>query len=84
MEWLTYAVNPVATTFDPSTLGPEDEGFRESRSEQAIMSLLAYKYNIKLEKELDFEQCLFTQENTRPSETRQETSPVIGSRYRNV
>jgi hypothetical protein len=50
-EWLTYSCNPVATTFDPSVLGPELPGFTESRSEQAIMTLLALKYGYKLHRE---------------------------------
>jgi hypothetical protein len=84
MEWLTYCINPRATTFDPSVLGAEDEGFIEHRTEQAIMSLLAYKYGYPLHPELDYEQGIFCQENTRPAATRQETSEVRGSRYRNV
>lgn len=53
MEWLTYCVNPLATTFDPSTLAPEINGFREHRTEQAIMTNLAYKYGLKLYREAD-------------------------------
>lgn len=83
-EWLTYCVNPLATTFDPSMLGQEDEGFVEHRTEQAIMTLLAYKYGIPLHPEADYEQGLFFQDNTRPAETRQTTAEVIGSRWRNV
>lgn len=84
MEWLTYCVNPKATTFDPSVLGEEDAGFIEHRTEQAIMSLLAYKYGYTLHPEPDSEQLLFTQENMRPPATRQETATILGSRYRNV
>ncbi len=84
MEWLTYCVNPRATTFDPIVLGAEDRGFVEHRTEQAIMSLLAYKYGYPLHPELDYEQGIFCQENTRPPSTRQETVAVLGSRYRNV
>jgi hypothetical protein len=51
MEWLTYCVNPVTTTFDASELAAEHEGFRESRSEQAIFSLLSHKYGYKLHRE---------------------------------
>jgi hypothetical protein len=50
-EWLTYCVNPKATTFDASTIAPELEGFGEHRTEQAIMTLLAYKYGYKLYRE---------------------------------
>jgi hypothetical protein len=51
IEWLTYSCNQTATTFDASILGPELEGFTESRSEQAIMTLLAHKYGYKLHRE---------------------------------
>ena len=51
MEWLTYSINPIANTFDPSKLGPELEGFREHRCEQAILTLLAHKYGYKLHRE---------------------------------
>lgn len=50
-EWLTYCLNPKATTFDPSTIASEYEGFGEHRTEQAIMTLLAYKYGYKLYRE---------------------------------
>jgi hypothetical protein len=53
MEWLTYCVNPLATTFHPSALGQEPEGFIEHRTEQAIMTNLAYKYGLKLYREAD-------------------------------
>lgn len=50
-EWLTYCVNPLATTFDPSVLGKPDldsldppEKFREHRTEQAIFTNLVSKY----------------------------------------
>lgn len=53
MEWLTYCVNPLATTFDKSTLSTEPIGFKEHRTEQAIMTNLAHKYGIKLYREAD-------------------------------
>jgi hypothetical protein len=84
MEWLTYCVNPRATTFDPSILGSEAPGFREHRTEQAIMTLLAYKYGIELHPELDYEQGIFHQDNDRPEQTRQQTAAVKGSQWRNV
>ncbi len=56
-EWLTYAVNPAATTFDASALGsrmlPEHPAFTEHRTEQAIMTNLAYKYGYPLHREAD-------------------------------
>lgn len=51
MEWLTYCVNPRATTFDPSVIAPELDGFREHRTEQAIFTLLVHKYGIRLYRE---------------------------------
>lgn len=53
MEWLTYSINPRATTFDPSILAPELPGFREHRNEQSILTLLAHRYGIKLYREMD-------------------------------
>jgi len=53
MEWLTYCVNPLATTFDKSVLGPEHPEFQEHRTEQAIMTLLCHKYGYKLHRECD-------------------------------
>lgn len=54
MEWLTYCVNPLATTFDKSTLSTEPIGFKEHRTEQAIMTNLAHKYGLKLYREADW------------------------------
>jgi hypothetical protein len=51
MEWLTYTANPLANTFDPSTLAPEKPGFVEHRCEQAILTLLAHKYRYRLYRE---------------------------------
>jgi hypothetical protein len=50
-EWLAYSVNPTATTFDPSMLRPELPEFTEHRTEQAILTLLAYRYGYKLHRE---------------------------------
>jgi hypothetical protein len=52
-EWLTYAINPMATTFEPSLLGPERSGFQEHRTEQAILTMLAHKYGYTLWREAD-------------------------------
>ena len=53
MEWLTYCVNPLANTFDPSVLGSEDFRFIEHRAEQAILTNLAHKYGLTLYREAD-------------------------------
>ena len=47
MEWLTYCLNPNATTFEPSIYGPELPGFEQHRTEQAIFSMLVAKYGWK-------------------------------------
>ena len=52
-EWLTYSTNRLATTFDPSVLGPECHDFKEHRTEQAIMTNLCMKYNYPLHREAD-------------------------------
>lgn len=51
MEWLTYCLNPFATTFEPSVLAPEYPELREHRTEQSIFTLLAHKYGEKLYRE---------------------------------
>ncbi len=99
MEWLTYAVNPLANTFDQSRLGADPPDFIEHRAEQSILTNLAYKYGLKLHREMDaggevrsvrerdrelYGQ-LFEQDN--PNNTpdcSNNTLEVIGSRYRNV
>jgi hypothetical protein len=89
MEWLTYCLNPLATTFDSSVLAPEYQGFGEHRTEQAIMTLLTYKYNYKLYREA----CQFgarqpEDQDLYPQLFRQVygSGPrtLDGSRYRNV
>ncbi len=52
-EWKTYCLNPVATTFDPSVLSFEHHGFSQHRTEQAIMTLLAMLYGVRLFREAD-------------------------------
>ncbi len=84
-EWLTYCINPLATTFDRSMLGEEVDGFIEHRTEQAIMTLLAYKHRFPLYPEADSELGLFVQSNPRPPEVSITTAEVgDGSRFRNV
>jgi hypothetical protein len=51
MEWLTYCLNPLATSFNPSVIRPDSPELNEHRTEQAIMTLLAYKYGHKLYRE---------------------------------
>lgn len=55
IEWLTYCLNPLATTFEPSRLEEalESRDFQEHRTEQAILSLLAHKYGYHLYREAD-------------------------------
>lgn len=93
IEWLTYCLNPLANTFDPSILGRELPGFREHRAEQAILTLLAHKHGFKLYREADesgeghgedrelYGQ-LFSQRNLR--EHPNVTAPVEGSCFANV
>jgi hypothetical protein len=84
MEWLTYSINPLATTFSPSFLEEEFPEFHEHRCEQAILTNLAYKHCVRLWPEADSELGVFAQENDRPTATRQTTAPVEGSKWRNV
>jgi len=91
MEWLTYCVNPLATTFAGSLLAPEPAGFVEHRTEQAIMTNLAHKYRLKLYREAcelgnsfpedkELYPQLFSQHNPWGNTT----APCVGSRFRNV
>lgn len=52
-EWLTYTLNPLANTFDPSVLAIEGAGFIEHRCEQAILTNLAHRYGLSLHRECD-------------------------------
>lgn len=91
MEWLTYCLNPLATTFDRSLLATEKTEFVEHRTEQAIMTNLAHKYNLKLYREAcelgnnfpedkDLYPQLFSQQNPWGNKT----APCVGSKFRNV
>lgn len=52
--WLFYCKIKECTTFDPEPrFGPELPGFKEHRTEQAIMTNLAHKHGIKLHREAD-------------------------------
>ncbi len=96
MEWLTYCVNPKATTFDKSTIGSELDGFVEHRTEQAIMTLLVHKYSYRLyreaceigeiiDKDRDLYEQLFSQLNPWNKKNKKNISaPALGSKYRNV
>ena len=90
MEWLTYSINPLATTFDKSVLANETTDLHEHRTEQAIMTNLAYKYHHKLYREAcqnaatqhedqDLYPQLFTQVGCHAN-----GKSLEGSRFRNV
>ncbi len=92
MEWLTYAINPLATTFDASQFAYSagTSELHEHRTEQAIMTNLAYKYGHKLYREAcqnaatqpedqDLYPQLFTQVGCTGS-----SKSLAGSRFRNV
>jgi hypothetical protein len=90
MEWLTYCVNPLANTMDPSKIKPEIDGFQESRTEQLILSLLAAKYGHKLYREAcQFGETHAPDKDLYPTLFHQEGSHgdrrnLSGSSYRNV
>ena len=90
MEWMTYSLNPVATTFDASYLRQDHPELHEHRTEQAIMTLLSYKYGHKLYREAcqnaatqpedqDLYPQLFTQVGCHAN-----GKSLEGSRFRNV
>ena len=51
MEWLTYCLNTLANTFDPSIILPEYPDLHEPRCEQAILTNLIYKYGLRMYRE---------------------------------
>lgn len=88
-EWQRFCLDRHATTFDPSTLGPELPGFREHRCEQAILTNLAHKYGHKLYREacqfgahVDEDKDLYPQLFEQVGTTTEKL--LIGSKYRNV
>jgi hypothetical protein len=50
-EWIAYATNPMATTFEESVLGPEHAEFSEHRTEQAILTNLCHRHGYRLYRE---------------------------------
>lgn len=92
MEWLTYCLNCMATTFEPSILGEDHPDFEEHRTEQAILTLLARKYDYTLYREADQAGAEFIGQPGQPGEYPQlfvqkhMGGPFApeGSRYRNV
>ncbi len=50
-EWLAYCLNPIATTFRPSTLASEYPELIQHRTEQSIFTNLAHKYGLRLYRE---------------------------------
>lgn len=92
MEWLTYSVNPLANTFDGSTLKAEMAPFIEHRAEQAILSNLGHRYRLKFYREADEagngtdrDRGLYGQlfQQVNPHEAKVTAEPV-GSSYFNV
>lgn len=91
MEWLTYCMNPLATTFDPSICGEEAPGFIEHRTEQAILTNLAHKYGVNLYREADQsgngttrDMQLYPQLFEQVNQESKVTADPVGSRYFNV
>lgn len=96
MEWITYCVNPLATTFDKSVIKQEHPELMEHRTEQAIMTNLGHKYGLKFYREIcdhgngipmdfDLYPQLFVQSN--PSDVpggTKETNKNLGSSFSNV
>lgn len=90
MEWLTYCVNPRATTFDPSVIASEVPGYIEHRTEQAIMTNLAHKYGLKLYREacelgnsFPEDQELYPQLFSQANPWGNKTAPCVGSKFAN-
>lgn len=94
-EWLDYTGDQRCNTFDPSVLGPELPGFIEHRCEQAILTNLAHKYELRLYREADQSgdrfsydkdlfPTLFRQDSSVGRKYKSTTVPLTGSRFRNV
>jgi hypothetical protein len=89
VEWQAYCLNPLTQTFDPSVLGPELDGFREHRAEQAIMTLLGLKYGFKFYREAcQFGDAFTEDRELYPTLFHQVYSTITktleGSRFRNM
>lgn len=96
-EWLAYCLNRNCQTFDPSVISPEHPELTEHRTEQAIMTNLAHRYNIPLHREAcDFGNPAILS-GMRPNDTYPQLFkqvgvpwpyppplPVTGSEFRNV
>lgn len=92
-EFLTYAINPMATTFEPSLLGSDPVDLNEHRTEQAILTMLAHKYGYTLWREADQDGIPYRGQPGEPGEygqlfeQRRRGGPFPagnGSRFRNV
>lgn len=46
-EWLACTMDPRVNTFDASTMGPEPDGYIQSRCEQSVLGVLTTKYGAK-------------------------------------
>ncbi len=99
MEWQTYLLNPLCNTREPSRYGVDLQEFREHREDQSILSLLAFKYGIRLYREADQAGKRFTHDkdlyatvfrqrddwNGRQKDSSHaRTAPCLGSKWRNV
>ena len=90
LEWLTYCLNPIAQTFDRSRYLQDDPDLHEHRTEQAIMTLLSYKYGHKLYREA----CQFAARQPEDQELYPQlfqqvgcahhVKSLAGSRFRNI
>ncbi len=93
-EWLTYSVNPMCQSLEPSKYATEFPEFARHSNEQSVLTLLASKYGIPLHREA----CQFgrpvspncgLEEDTYVQLFHQEyctgdRSDLSGSRWRNV
>jgi len=92
IERQAYCLNLRANTLEPSVIAPELPGFREHRSDQSILTNLAYKYGIRLYREAcqagdgyQHDRDLFpTVFHQADDWARAITAPVEGSKWRNV
>lgn len=92
MEWHSYSINPMCQLWDTSRYGQDLPDFFQNRTEQAVLSLLAAKYDIPLHREAD------QNGSTQPEDTGAELYPQLfeqvycsgdrtdlqGSRFRNI
>lgn len=92
-QWGTYMTNRRCNTFDKSVLAPENEGFIEHRCDQSVLGLLGHRYGYYFWREAcqngngdpaDWKMYPQVFQQIPTTKFLNVTSPIEGSKYRNV